>query len=116
MPSIAMSNESRRLTPLDSSRHTIIPAQLRCDQVTAFPTAMIDSGATANFISKDFVEQNSLPTIPKEFPRHPVAVDGRPLGVVNKEVRGTLRLASHEEDIALDVASTGRHPVILGAP
>ena len=113
---LAATNESRRYTPLDPSSHLVVPTKLRVSSVTAFPTAMIDSGATSNFINRQFVEDQGLDTVPKRFPRHPRAIDGCSLGIVDKEVHGKLRMEHHEESVILDVAPTGRHPLVLGAP
>lgn len=96
--------------------HLIVPAKMTTEQVTAFPTAMIDSRATSEFISNQFVEENQIPTKPKEFPLQPVAIDGHSLGKINQEVQAELQIGPHTEKITLDVANIGKHPIILGAP
>ncbi|KAG8926697.1 hypothetical protein FRC01_008493 [Tulasnella sp. 417] len=84
---------------LDPSTHLIVPTELSTNQVTAFPTAMIDSGTTSEFINKDFVERNQLPTWRKEFPRYPAAIDGQSLGTIDQEVQGQLCMGNHEEKV-----------------
>ncbi|KIO18679.1 hypothetical protein M407DRAFT_31663 [Tulasnella calospora MUT 4182] len=71
--------------PLDPSTPLIIPTKMSAGPVTAFPTAMIDSGTTSNFINQTFVSENSLPTQRKQFARHPVTIDGHSLGIIDKE-------------------------------
>lgn len=115
-PVLASTISSRRYTPLEPSSHLIVSVTLECPQVTAFPTAMIDSGATSNFINRQFALDNGLPMTPKEFPRHPRAIDGHSLRIVDQEVHATLRMGPHSETIILDVVNSGRHPIILGTP
>lgn len=110
----AMSHGNRM--PLHPSTHLIVPTELRSGSVTAFPTALIDSGATSEFINQAFVHRNNIPTRRKQFPRYPIAIDGHGMGVIDREVQAKLKMGSHEEDVTLDVANIGKHPVILGAP
>ena len=78
---------------------------------------MIDSGAYANFISKDCVEKQGFETRQKEDP-YPVRVyngsinkDGR----VEQETRPlVIRLYQHFEELVLDVVSMKGHEIILG--
>jgi hypothetical protein len=65
---------------------------------------MIDSGATSSFISSDFVQQFQIPTVLKPVSIGLEAIDGHALPPVTHEVRTLLRVASHYEEIVLDVA------------
>lgn len=101
-------------TPLNPNSHLIVPVTIQSQKVTAFPTAMIDNGATSNFIGAKFVQENHLPVTPKAVPSLPTAIDGRPLPPVTHEVRSTMQMGNHTEKINLNVTNTGCHLVILG--
>ncbi|KAG9016577.1 hypothetical protein FRB90_002945 [Tulasnella sp. 427] len=102
--------------PLHPSTHLIVPTELQSGNVTASPTALIDSGATSNFINKTFVQENHIPTQRKIFPRFPVAIDGHAMEPIEREVQGELRMGAHREKIVMDVAGIGKHTTILGTP
>ena len=83
--------------------------------------AMINSGATGNFMSRKFATNHRIPELPKERPYQLTVVDGTPLnqdeGMVKEE---TLPLMSqiHGKDlgrITFDLVSIP-HEVILGIP
>ena len=83
--------------------------------------AIIDSGATGNFMSRKFATNHKIPGLPKERPYQLTVVDGTPLnqdeGMVKEE---TLPLISqiHGKDlgrIIFDLVSIS-HEVILGIP
>ena len=84
--------------------------------VTAETKAMIDSGATNNFINESFIKQNFIKTKPKSTPLTVKDIAGRKLGMVDKQVTLKIRMANHEEEITLNVIGTGKHPVVLGLP
>ena len=65
--------------------------------VTAETTAMIDSGATNNFINESFVKTNFIRTEPKQTPLTVKDIAGRKLGMVDKQVTLKIRRANHEE-------------------
>lgn len=100
----------------DRSKHLVVPTKLQVDKVTTYPSALVDSGATSNFINHRFVDKHHLPTQPRAFPLPVQDIDGRRLGVLDKEVNGKLRMGNHEENITFDVAPTGRYPLVLGLP
>ena len=84
--------------------------------------AMIDSGATGNFIDQEAVLNNGFRTKRKKKPYQLTTLDGGALGpdqgrvsleteqMVMKSVRG------HTEDIQFDVTTLGTHIVVLGMP
>src|SRR6202161_2438301 len=84
--------------------------------VTAETTAMIDSGATNNFINESFIKKNFIRTKPKQIPLTVKDIAGRKLGMVDKQVTVKIRMANHEEEITLNIIRTGKHPVVLGLP
>jgi hypothetical protein len=96
------------------SRHMVVRTQIQNKQVTLAQQAMIDSGATSSFINQRYVTAHNIPTIPREFTMPVKDVDGRHLAVVDRQVRATLRVGQHQEEILLDVVPTGKYPIILG--
>ena len=81
-------------------------------------SALVDSGATANFIDANFVQQHSLPRIAHASPLLVTTIDGRPLasGPVTYYASLSLRLGSHTFAIALDIVHLGLYPIVLGLP
>ena len=84
--------------------------------------AMIDSGATGNFISPAAVIQNNLRTKVKTEPYALSVIDGTPInqdaGNVSVETTPlTMDMhRGHTEVIRLDVVSMGNHQLVLGMP
>ena len=98
---------------------TYLKIRIQLAGVTAL--AMIDSGATRNFMSRKFATNHRILGLPKERPYQLTVVDGTPLnqdeGMVKEE---TLPLISqiHGKDlrrITFDLLSIP-HEVILGIP
>ena len=98
---------------------THLKIRIQLAGVTAL--AMIDSGATRNFMSRKFATNHRIPGLPKERPYQLTVVDETPLnqdeGMVKEE---TLPLMSqiHGKDlgrITFDLVSIP-HEVILGIP
>ena len=98
---------------------THLKIRIQLAGVTAL--AMIDSGATGNFMSRKFATNHKIPGLPKERPYQLTVVDGTPLnqdeGMVKEE---TLPLMSqiHGKNlgrITFDLVSIP-HEVILGTP
>lgn len=98
------------------STHLVLPVTVRNPKSSVKTSAMIDSGAQGNFINRKLVEARSIPTIRKQNPQQPLAVDGRKLPPVTRKVVTNLEIGPHKENIAMDVADIGRHPIILGIP
>ena len=98
---------------------THLKTRIQLARVTAL--AMIDLGATGNFISRKFATNHQIPGLPKERSYQLTVIDGTPLnqdeGMVKEE---TLPLISqiHGKDlgrITFDLVSIP-HEVILGIP
>jgi hypothetical protein len=81
-------------------------------------TAMIDSGASGNFITQDTVERNQLPTQRKNQAYRLRVVDGTTTqGTVDTETQLiTTAVMTHREVIRFDVLEHANYPVILGKP
>jgi transposase InsO family protein len=98
---------------------TFIPVQIKLSSgelVTT--TALIDCGATSNFVNQAFVHAHHLPVEQKKYPVPVHVVDGRPIisGDVNYHSKVDLIIGPHQETIQLDVTNLGNHSVILGTP
>jgi len=106
---------------LSSSDHIVIPISIN-DSATTPPSsrssAMIDSGATSNFIHPEMVKKLKLKTQKKKIPIRLMVIDDRPIssGIIEDETQVELVTGKHREIITLDIASIGKHPVILGLP
>ena len=81
-------------------------------------TALIDSGASENFIDKAYVEANGIPVKPKATPRRVLMVDGSEVtgGPVTHDAQIHLTINHHQEDIRLHCITIGNAPIILGMP
>ena len=78
--------------------------------------ALVDSGATANFIDKSFVERNHLVTNRLATP-HPVKnVDGTPNadGPIREFIRAYMEIGSHKTENYFYVTNLGDKDMILG--
>src|ERR1700753_4018573 len=104
------------VSQFDHSECMKVQVKLLAGPVTALTTAMIDSGATNNFINQTLVEELSLPTQPRPFTMPVKDIAGRQLGVVDKQVKIKIKMANHEEELLLNVIGTGKHPIVLGLP
>ena len=78
--------------------------------------ALIDSGATGRFISKQFVEANRITTKRLTRPIPVYNVDGTPNenGAISEVANLILRFRGHTERATFAVTSLGRQNVILG--
>jgi hypothetical protein len=79
-------------------------------------TAMVDCGATKNFIDKDYAEQIKIPLDKKNIPRRVLAVDGREIasGPVTHDTNVELIINNHREKIKLHCIMIGNSPIIMG--
>ena len=79
-------------------------------------TAMIDCGASTNFIDRQYTKQQGIPLQEMDKRRETTAVDGRPLegGPTTHHANATLEINEHKEDITLHNITIGGAPVILG--
>uniref|UniRef100_A0A670IL45 Gypsy retrotransposon integrase-like protein 1 n=1 Tax=Podarcis muralis TaxID=64176 RepID=A0A670IL45_PODMU len=79
--------------------------------------ALLDSGSSCNFMSKEFAAEHQIQTIPLSNPLQVTTIDGRELlgGEVSQQtVPMIMRVARHTEPIAFNVATLGGAPIILG--
>jgi len=81
-------------------------------------TALVDSGASEDFVDKAYAEASGIPMQQKVTPRRVLTVDGsevtsRP---VTHDVQVHLTINHHEEDIRLHHNTIRNAPIILGLP
>ena len=79
--------------------------------------AMIDLGATGNFMSRRFVNENRIATYKKNNGYELIVVDGLRLpDVDSKTILLLLAIQRHYEEITLDVLNTASYNIVLGMP
>jgi predicted aspartyl protease len=88
------------------------------DNTEHHTTAMIDCGATENFIDLRYAEQNNIPLQQKTIPRRVLAVDGQEVanGPVTHDAMVDLTINNHYETIRLHCITIGNVPIIVGLP
>jgi len=81
-----------------------------------FVKALLDSGATGNFIDRDFVQTKGINTRSISRPILVYNVDGSPneAGQISEVVDVVLRYKTHSERTLLTVSSLGKQNMILG--
>ena len=81
-------------------------------------TAMIDSGASENFIDREYAQANQIPLQRKAVSRTVLTVDGSEVigGPVTHNTLVDLDINNHYENIRLHCITIGNTPIILGLP
>jgi len=96
----------------------MIPVHLKTTDTLeeAATEAMVDTGATGDFIDRDFVERAKLPTRLLSQPIPVYNVDGTPneAGSIDRVVDVVMTYAGHSERILLAVTRLGKQSMILG--
>ena len=101
------------LTPYALTWHLRVPLHLnKAETVTH---ALLDSGAMGNFIHEELVQQLGLIRTPRP-PLPLMDVKGLKIGEIGFQVKVSIQMGAHKEDIILDVANIGAHRLILGLP
>jgi len=80
--------------------------------------AMIDSGATEDFIDKGFCSKYNIRTRQAKTIREVYLADGRPsaMGPITHTAQVPMDIGSHRELVIFQVAKLPNHEVILGMP
>ncbi len=97
----------------------LLPVSLKTDTASLELTAMIDSGAALNLISRSLIKKHNLPTQPCIPPIQIKAIDNTLIGEGITQRTRTLTMTVglfHQESITLDVVNSSHHEVILGHP
>ena len=83
--------------------------------------ALVDSGASRNLISKDFVQYHRINTRAKQHPYFLKTVDrtkvkGTSNGVIEEVPWLPINIGNHHEELTLNVIPITNYDIILGAP
>ena len=107
----------------DSRKHIVLDCSVDTGTARHRIRAMVDSGATGNFIDKGLASQLGIPLLLKDVPEAVQAVDGSPLssGPVNKHtmpllLRHVAGGSTHTENIQFNVIDAPQYGFILGLP
>ena len=95
----------------------MVPVTLQVGARVIHTNALLDSGATTCFMDMVFARTHSIPKIKKEKAIPVEVIDGRPLSsgaITEGTISLELIVGSHREEIAFDLISSPRHPIILG--
>jgi predicted aspartyl protease len=81
-------------------------------------TAMVDCGATENFVDKKYAEKIQIPMDEKKVPRRVLAVDRSEVasGPVTHDTMVELIVNDDREKIKLHCITIGNSPIIVGLP
>ena len=107
----------------NSRNHVTLMIALMLNGHLVKTSAMVDSGATGNFVDANLAETLGLPTVKKGEPEPVQAVDGKPLtsgpitentGPISMEVEDHKMI--HREDIQFNIIDAPQYGFILGLP
>ena len=101
-----------------ASSHFRVQITLREQNCTIATAAMIDSGATALFMNKEFIRQHGIRTFPLKHPIGIFNIDGtrNQDGQITHFSRAKLTVDKHERWTDFLVTDLGQEDVILGLP
>jgi len=108
-----------RTTSYDCEEKIVIKVQIiGTDGNELNTTALVDSGASENFIDKAYVEASRITMQQKVTPRWALTVGGSEItgGPVTHDVQVHHTIDHHEEDIRLHCITIGNALIILGLP
>lgn len=117
---VRLANKAQSTGPILSSEASpcfIIPLTLKFESRSIQVSALLDSGASACFIDKDFAERHKLPLVTKKIPVPVEVIDGRPLisGDVVQETKPlSISLEGHQSSVIFNVIKSPSSSVILG--
>ena len=117
---VRLANNAQSTGPILSSEPStcfIIPLRVKFDDHSIKVSALLDSGASACFIDKDFAERHKLPLITKKWPVSVEVIDGKPLvsGDVTQETKALdIYIDQHRSTVVFNVIKSPSNPVILG--
>lgn len=100
----------------NESSHFHIPITLTGDNRSISTTALLDSGATTNFINENFVWKHHICTHKLPSPRPLFNVDGtlNKAGTVNSYASLKLTIREHTEQIPFTIMDIGSDNAIIG--
>jgi len=104
---------------LDNDKdHIMVKIQLHGEKESVTINAMIDSGATEDFIDREVCNKHGIKMIKAKNPRDIYLADGKPsaMGPVTHMTKVPMDISSHRELATFQVANLQNHEVILGMP
>ncbi|XP_073418731.1 uncharacterized protein [Dendrobates tinctorius] len=109
-----------QLSCKNNNSHCFIPLKLRVHSVWVSTSAMIDSGASGNFMDISFAQRHNVHSVKKATPVQMETVDGSLLnsGPVDQETEPLKVLMGndHQESLSFMLISSPHFPIILGLP
>jgi len=102
----------------NDDHHIMVKIQLHGDKESVTINAMIDSGATEDFIDTEVCNKHRIMMIKAKNPREIYLADGKPsaMGPVTHITKVPMDISSHRELATFQVANLQNHEVILGMP
>jgi len=96
--------------------HIMVKIQLHGEKESVTINAMIDSGATEDFIDREVSNKHGIKMIKAKNPREIYLADGKPsaMGSVTHMTKVHMDISSHREVATFQVANLQNHEVILG--
>ena len=100
------------------SNHIIVKVKIHNEDQEIMTNVMIDSGATDDFIDRDFCITNQLPLEKMKKPREIFVVDGKSssAGPITHTTTVPMDIGTHREIVTFQVANLKKHKAILGMP
>jgi len=98
--------------------HIMVQIRLHGTKRQVMINAMIDSGATEEFINKGFCSKYNIRTTQAKTTRKVYLADGQPsaMGPITHTAKVPMDIGSHRELATFQVAKLPNHEVILGMP
>jgi len=96
--------------------HIMVKIQLPGERESGTINAMIDSGATVDFIDREICNKHGIKMIKGKNRREICLADGKPsaMGPVTHKTKVRINISSHRELVTFQVANLQNHEVILG--
>ena len=104
---------------LESNKdHIMVKVQLQGEKETVTINAMVDSGATEDFIDSEVYKKHGIKMIKAKNPREIYLADGKPsaMGPVTHLTEVPMDISNYRELATFQVANLQHHEVILGMP
>lgn len=115
-----MANDLQSTGPIlsfEASSCFNIPLTIKSNSRSIKVSALLDFGASACFINKDFAERHKLPLVIKKIPVFVKVIDSRPLisdDVVQETNPLLISIETHQSNIVFNIIKSPLSPVILG--
>ncbi len=102
--------------PVDNNFHPTVNVVLSHGSSRIRTTALIDSGAPATYIDRNFANSHNFSLSPIDEPIQPTALDGRPIGstLIDSTTSVSLTIDSYSETLDLYIVDSPQFPVVLG--